>query len=87
MPVESNKFTDVNHQVIETLYRPPDDRPRAVYGLRTEFIGDIIEVFTVEDISTDKNDVLKLITLLNDAGVSDDHLTDIVQDFVQSLYM
>jgi hypothetical protein len=87
MPVESNKFAEVNHEIIETLFKPPDDGPRIVYGLRTEFIGDTVEEFTADDISADKNDVLRLITLLNDCGVSDIHLTEIVEDFVQSLYM
>jgi hypothetical protein len=87
MPVESNKYSDISYQIIETPFMFSDSGARMVYGLRSEFVGDTTEVITVKDISSCKDDVERLVVLMTECGVTSEHLMDIVEDFVQNLYI
>jgi arginine repressor len=87
MPVELNNCAEIRCQLIETLFKPPDAEGRIVYGLRVEIGGEETKTLTVEDISAKKDDVQKLILLMTDCGVAEVHLMDVIEDFVQSLYM
>jgi hypothetical protein len=87
MPVETEKYVEVVFEVISSACRTHGCNKRLVYGIKAQFIGETTEVIRIKDISTDKNDVLRLIALLNEYGVSRDHFSNVVEDFSLELYM
>lgn len=86
MPVETNKYL-ADYRIIESPCRTKGCEEWVVYGLRAEFAGETAEVFAVGDISAKKDDIGRLIILLNEYGVAKDHLIDVIEDFVQELFM
>lgn len=85
MPVDSEKYTEVTYQVIATVNQTRGYRKRIVFGIKAEYIGDLTEIVRIRDISVQKSDVLRLIILLNEYGVSKEHLRDVVEDYIQEL--
>lgn len=87
MPVESNRFNETSYQIIETASITQDYGSRIVYGLKAEFSGETADELTIGDISTNKDDIERLVTLLIECGVAREHLMDVIEDFVQELCM
>ena len=91
MPVETEKYTDLIYEAIASVCQTHGCKKRIVYGIKADIVGadevgETTEIFKVKDISTDKNDVMRLIMLLNEYAVTKEHVMDVIEDFVQELY-
>lgn len=87
MPVETENHQEILYQAISSVIQIHSGRKRVVFGIMAEFIGETTEMLRIRDISTNKNDVLRLILLLTEFCVSKEHFFDVVEDFVQELHM
>lgn len=87
MPVEIENQQKGFYKVLASSIRTHGCRKRVVFGIKAEFIDESNKMLRIRDISTNINDVLRLILLLNECYVSKEHFFDVVEDYVQGLYM
>ena len=88
MPVESMKSNELDFQVNTTSCKAQDCEGHLVFGLEVNYFEAGVENnFLIEDISTKKEDVQKLIILLDNNDVTLDQLSYIIEDYIQKLSM
>lgn len=87
MPVDTESQQKSFYKVLASSIHTHSCKKRVVFGIKAEFIDESSKIFRIRDISANIKEVLRLIMLLNEYSVSEQHFFDVVEDFVQELYM
>lgn len=87
MPVDTESQPKSFYKVFASSIRTHSCKRRIVFGIKAKFIDESSKIFRIRDISVNIKEVLRLIMLLDEHSVSEEHLFDVVEDFVQELYM